>query len=56
MSLKACNKRLETVYKDLKSFYFIHFESGKVIDAYQKGSIARFANHSCNPNCSMERW
>ncbi|ORY06266.1 SET domain-containing protein [Neocallimastix californiae] len=56
MSLKACNERLKTIYKDMNSFYFIHYESGKVIDACQKGSVARFANHSCDPNCSMERW
>jgi len=51
ISLKTCMERLNTIYKDMKSFYFINYDDGKVIDACQKGSIARFANHSCDPNC-----
>lgn len=31
------------------------FENGTVIDA-TKGSIARFVNHSCEPNCRVEKW
>lgn len=26
------------------------------IDAEHKGGIARFVNHSCEPNCVMQRW
>lgn len=26
-----------------------------IIDA-TRGSIARFVNHSCEPNCRMEKW
>ena len=26
------------------------------IDAAHKGSVARFTNHSCEPNCVIQRW
>ncbi|MEY3954572.1 MAG: hypothetical protein RLZZ397_1452 [Pseudomonadota bacterium] len=32
------------------TFYF-HLESGRVIDAKINGNIARWINHSCEPNC-----
>lgn len=31
------------------------FHEGLIIDGY-KGSICRFVNHSCNPNCRVEKW
>ncbi|KAJ7307364.1 hypothetical protein JRQ81_009377 [Phrynocephalus forsythii] len=31
-------------------------DSGMVIDSYRMGNEARFINHSCNPNCEMQKW
>jgi hypothetical protein len=28
----------------------------QMIDAARRGSVARFINHSCDPNCHTEKW
>jgi len=33
----------------------MQFDQNMIIDA-TRGSIARFVNHSCEPNCRMEKW
>jgi len=35
------------------NFYIMHLESGWYIDARVKGSLSRFINHSCEPNCKL---
>lgn len=48
--------RLNTIYKDVENHYFLGLEGSLVVDAGQKGSVARFANHSCEPNAEMQKW
>jgi histone-lysine N-methyltransferase ASH1L len=36
--------------------YCLNLDSGTVIDGYRMGNIARFVNHSCEPNCEMQKW
>lgn len=43
-------------YKSTEHFYFASLQSGLVLDAATYGSTARFANHSCDPNCALQKW
>lgn len=36
-------------------YYLMYFDQNMIIDA-TRGSIARFVNHACEPNCRMEKW
>ena len=36
--------------------YVLMLDHGDVIDASRKGGLMRFVNHSCSPNCKMEKW
>ncbi|XP_077599486.1 histone-lysine N-methyltransferase ASH1L isoform X2 [Stigmatopora nigra] len=36
--------------------YCLNLDSGMVIDSYRMGNEARFINHSCDPNCEMQKW
>jgi len=40
----------------VEHFYFMSLQSDEVIDATKRGCLARFINHSCNPNCHLEKW
>ena len=40
----------------LKHFYFMFLSKGEFIDGTRKGNLGRFCNHSCTPNCYIEKW
>ncbi|WVN89997.1 histone-lysine N-methyltransferase, H3 lysine-36 specific [Cryptococcus depauperatus CBS 7841] len=40
----------------MRHFYFMMLQKEEYIDATKKGGIGRFANHSCNPNCEVQKW
>lgn len=50
-----CDRRMNEDYKDNECYYLMSFDQNMIIDA-TKGSIARFVNHSCKPNCRMVKW
>ncbi|CAG0920036.1 unnamed protein product [Notodromas monacha] len=39
-----------------KHYYFLTLDSNRIIDAGPKGNLARFMNHSCEPNCVTQKW
>ncbi len=43
-------------YCESSHHYCLKLDSTKVIDAYQRGGIVRFINHSCEPNCLTQKW
>lgn len=54
---EECNKRLkEMASRNDRNFYFLTIDKETIIDAGPKGNLARFMNHSCNPNCETQKW
>jgi len=36
--------------------YFMALNHNEIVDASRKGNVARFINHSCSPNLSVQKW
>lgn len=37
-------------------FYFMTIDAENTIDASRMSNLARFMNHSCEPNCQTQKW
>ncbi|KAH9258905.1 hypothetical protein BASA81_002969 [Batrachochytrium salamandrivorans] len=53
---KECLRRLAQDYAEEKHKYLMNMSGGLIIDATRKGNVARFINHSCEPNCRVQEW
>lgn len=42
--------------RKIRHFYFMMLTKDAFIDATEKGSLARFCNHSCSPNAYVDKW
>ncbi|XP_039686495.1 histone-lysine N-methyltransferase ASHR3 isoform X1 [Medicago truncatula] len=52
-----CEQRLwDMKYKGVQNFYMCEIRKDFTIDATFKGNTSRFLNHSCDPNCVLEKW
>lgn len=43
-------------YKNSNCTYLMRISNNEVIDPTSRGNMARFMNHSCEPNCVTEKW
>lgn len=51
------NRRIQQLKNDkAANFYFLELERGLYIDSAIRGNDARFINHSCKPNCNIQKW
>jgi serine/threonine protein kinase len=57
---KAVRKKdLESLFTDYYSermLYIMSLDGDIYIDARKTGGLARYLNHSCQPNCKLDRW
>ncbi|XP_063695507.1 histone-lysine N-methyltransferase ash1 [Culicoides brevitarsis] len=53
---KEFKDRMQTVYVNDQHHYCLNLDKGLVIDGHRMGSDCRFVNHSCAPNCEMQKW
>ncbi|XP_018565359.1 histone-lysine N-methyltransferase ash1 [Anoplophora glabripennis] len=49
-------ERMGTIYVQDTHHYCLHLDGGLVIDGHRMGGDGRFVNHSCAPNCEMQKW
>ena len=53
----TCQKRVKEYHEnEISDYYFLTIDRDNIIDAFPKGNLSRFMNHSCNPNCETQKW
>ncbi|XP_069704596.1 uncharacterized protein ash1 isoform X2 [Periplaneta americana] len=56
VSEKEFKTRMATRYIHDTHHYCLNLDGGLVIDGHRMGGDGRFVNHSCEPNCEMQKW
>eukprot|EP00850_Spirogloea_muscicola_P003504 SM000014S00292 [mRNA] locus=s14:527572:531588:+ [translate_table: standard] len=53
----TCEQRLwDLKAQKAQDFYMVEINRDTVIDATFKGNLSRLINHSCRPNCELQKW
>ena len=42
--------------RGVMDMYFMELDKDATIDARLRGNLSRFINHSCTPNCELQKW
>ena len=42
--------------KEEQNYYYMTMDNNRMLDAGPRGNIARFVNHSCDPNSETQKW
>ncbi len=56
VSEQEFKRRMTENYSQDRHHYCLNLDSGAMIDGYRIGNIGRFVNHSCKPNCEIQKW
>ena len=52
-----CKRRMEEAkHKGEPHFYMMELQQGLIIDARDKGTVARLINSCCDPNAESQKW
>lgn len=56
VTIQEYKERMATAYVSDAHYYCLQLDHSLVIDSHRMGNDCRFVNHSCNPNCEMQKW
>ncbi|KAL8615961.1 hypothetical protein ACOMHN_034637 [Nucella lapillus] len=56
VSEQEFRRRMTEEYAQDSHHYCLNMDGRTVIDGYRMGNLTRFVNHSCEPNCEMQKW
>lgn len=57
LTAKDARRRMEQAMANNEPHVFqLDLGNDQIIDARHKGNLARFVNHSCDPNCALQKW
>ncbi|KAK3097974.1 hypothetical protein FSP39_014982 [Pinctada imbricata] len=56
VSEKEFRRRMTDEYSQERHHYCLNLDGGAMIDGYRMGNTGRYVNHSCEPNCEMQKW